>query len=122
MRTLLQTKLINILNIHTNPDFKFLAECTEWVSQKLVSSPQPLLTNPYYSVKQTYEHWTAIRATQRANLLTPLNEATNTTVVRIESDGQGTVITMGGVGSETNASFRFLLESLDWVAKTLVSS
>ena len=41
IRTLLQTKLINILNIHTNPDFKFLAECTEWVTQKLVSSPQP---------------------------------------------------------------------------------
>ncbi len=41
IRTLLQTKLINILNIHTNPDFKFLAECTEWVSQKLVS-PHPL--------------------------------------------------------------------------------
>ena len=37
IRTLLQTKLINILNIHTNPDFKFLAECTEWVAQKLVS-------------------------------------------------------------------------------------
>ncbi len=36
IRTLLQTKLINILNIHTNPDFKFLAECTEWVAQKLV--------------------------------------------------------------------------------------
>merc|ERR1711971_510814 len=35
IRTLLQTKLINILNIHTNPDFKFLAECTEWVHQKL---------------------------------------------------------------------------------------
>ncbi len=46
IRTLLQTKLINILNIHTNPDFKFLAECTEWVHQKLVSriSPQALLT------------------------------------------------------------------------------
>ena len=38
IRTLLQTKLINILNIHTNPDFKFLAECTEWVHQKLVSA------------------------------------------------------------------------------------
>lgn len=38
IRTLLQTKLINILNIHTNPDFKFLAECTEWVAKKLVSS------------------------------------------------------------------------------------
>ena len=37
VRTLLQTKLINILNIHTNPDFKFLAECTEWVVKKLVS-------------------------------------------------------------------------------------
>ncbi|TRY61232.1 hypothetical protein TCAL_08459, partial [Tigriopus californicus] len=35
IRTLLQTKLINVLNIHTNPDFKFLAECTEWVHQKL---------------------------------------------------------------------------------------
>ena len=41
IRTLLQTKLINILNIHTNPDFKFLAECTEWVTKKLVSSAQP---------------------------------------------------------------------------------
>ena len=38
IRTLLQTKLINVLNIHTNPDFKFLAECTVWVHQKLVSS------------------------------------------------------------------------------------
>lgn len=36
IRTLLQTKLINVLNIHTNPDFRFLAECTEWVYQKLV--------------------------------------------------------------------------------------
>lgn len=36
IRTLLQTKIINVLNIHTNPDFKFLAECTEWVHQKLV--------------------------------------------------------------------------------------
>ena len=36
IRTLLQTKLLNVLNIHTNPDFKFLAECTEWVAQKLV--------------------------------------------------------------------------------------
>lgn len=42
IRTLLQTKLINVLNIHTNPDFKFLAECTEWVHQKLVSpAPRP---------------------------------------------------------------------------------
>ena len=41
IRTLLQTKLINILNIHTNPDFKFLAECTEWVHQKLVSASRP---------------------------------------------------------------------------------
>ena len=41
IRTLLQTKLINILNIHTNPDFKFLAECTEWVTKKLVSFGQP---------------------------------------------------------------------------------
>ena len=38
IRTLLQTKLINILSIHTNPDFKFLAECTEWVAAKLVST------------------------------------------------------------------------------------
>ena len=41
IRTLLQTKLINILNIHTNPDFKFLAECTEWVAKKLVSPARP---------------------------------------------------------------------------------
>lgn len=43
IRTLLQTKLINILSIHTNPDFKFLAECTEWVAQKLVSSTTGLI-------------------------------------------------------------------------------
>merc|ERR1712062_390640 len=45
IRTLLQTKLINILNIHTNPDFKFLAECTEWVHQKLVSCQRSNFTN-----------------------------------------------------------------------------
>lgn len=49
IRTLLQTKLINILNIHTNPDFKFLAECTEWVHQKLVS-PISSSTNPLFSL------------------------------------------------------------------------
>ncbi|XP_023339664.1 dystonin isoform X21 [Eurytemora carolleeae] len=99
---------------------------SEEVIKSMFSDVQILRDNRFHqsqelhrSVKQTYEHWTAIRATQRANLLTPLNEATNTTVVRIEADGQGTVITMGGVGSETNAGFRFLLESLDWVAKTL---
>jgi len=43
IRTLLQTKLINVLNIHTNPDFKFLAECTEWVHQKLVSGREQTL-------------------------------------------------------------------------------
>ena len=50
IRTLLQTKLSNILNIHTNPDFKFLAECTEWVHQKLVSeiSPLTLLTPGFF--------------------------------------------------------------------------
>ena len=36
IRTLLQTKLINILNIHTNPDFKFLDEwCAYQVRTKM---------------------------------------------------------------------------------------
>ena len=52
IRTLLQTKLINILNIHTNPDFKFLAECTEWVHQKLVSSKFLDLINPILFTNQ----------------------------------------------------------------------
>ena len=48
IRTLLQTKLINILNIHTNPDFKFLAECTEWVHQKLVSCQRSNFINSIF--------------------------------------------------------------------------
>ena len=55
IRTLLQTKLINILNIHTNPDFKFLAECTEWVHQKLVSASLPGTQAPFPGISA----WTA---------------------------------------------------------------
>ena len=53
IRTLLQTKLINILNIHTNPDFKFLAECTEWVHQKLVSPTFRSFTKKYFSTNKS---------------------------------------------------------------------
>lgn len=55
MRTLLQTKLINILNIHTNPDFKFLAECTEWVSQKLKQLKEGEYGTDMQTVKLEYE-------------------------------------------------------------------
>ena len=57
IRTLLQTKLINILNIHTNPDFKFLAECTEWVHQKLVSAPPGKSLTPFSFPE--FSAWTA---------------------------------------------------------------
>lgn len=56
IRTLLQTKLINILNIHTNPDFKFLAECTEWVHQKLVSQKATNVTNICLFSLHTNQH------------------------------------------------------------------
>ena len=129
IRTLLQTKLINILNIHTNPDFKFLAECTEWVAQKLVSRPQTglheLLTNPGSNISSAglvYDHWAAVSTELRRQLLIPLNnESCNTTtVVRIE-EGHKTVITMGG-SSSGPTNFRFLEETLDWVTCNLVSS
>ena len=121
IRTLLQTKLINILNIHTNPDFKFLAECTEWVAQKLVSSPTTDVTNTNIcSTGLVYDHWAAASTELRRQLLIPLSESSaNTTVVRIE-EGHKTVITMGGVGGPTN--FRFLEDALDWVTSNLVSS
>ena len=45
-----------------------------------------------------------------------------TTVVKIEADGNKTVITMGGgVHSDTNTNFRFIQECLDWVDGQLVS-
>ena len=56
IRTLLQTKLINILNIHTNPDFKFLAECTEWVHQKLVSPTFRSFTNKIFFLLTNLGH------------------------------------------------------------------
>merc|ERR1719367_61354 len=55
IRTLLQTKLINILNIHTNPDFKFLAECTEWVAQKLKQLKEAEFGTDMQSVKVEYD-------------------------------------------------------------------
>merc|ERR1712170_155255 len=55
IRTLLQTKLINILNIHTNPDFKFLAECTEWVAKKLHQLKEAEFGTDMQSVKAEYE-------------------------------------------------------------------
>ena len=55
IRTLLQTKLINVLNIHTNPDFKFLAECTEWVHQKLKQVKESEYGNDVQTVKAEYE-------------------------------------------------------------------
>merc|ERR1711899_391700 len=55
IRTLLQTKLINILNIHTNPDFKFLAECTEWVHQKLKQVKDADYGSDVQTVKAEYE-------------------------------------------------------------------
>lgn len=45
VRTLLQNKLINVVNIHVNPDFKFLAECTEWVQKKYVSLQEIVSSN-----------------------------------------------------------------------------
>ena len=45
-----------------------------------------------------------------------------TTVVKIEADGNKTVITKGGgVHSDTNTNFRFIQECLDWVVGQLVS-
>ena len=119
IRTLLQTKLINILNIHTNPDFKFLAECTEWVAQKLVSVSEGPTNPPCCSVVSVYDHWAEVSAALRRGLLTPASEAANTTVVRIEAEGHATVITLGG--SDTNAGFRFLQDCMDWVTRNLVS-
>jgi dystonin len=55
IRTLLQTKLINILNIHTNPDFKFLAECTEWVAQKLKQLKEGEYGSDMQTVKLEYD-------------------------------------------------------------------
>jgi len=55
IRTLLQTKLIGILSIHTNPDFKFLAECTEWVSQKLKQLKEAEHGSDMQTVKAEYE-------------------------------------------------------------------
>ena len=130
IRTLLQTKLINILSIHTNPDFKFLAECTEWVAQKLVRF-RFTITNKvlsFSSVKMTYDHWAAVSSSLRQNLLIPLGEGpggvaeVGGTVVRIEADGTKTrtVITMGG-SVDTNNSFRFIQECMEWVGNKLVS-
>eukprot|EP00092_Neocalanus_flemingeri_P001303 GFUD01001391.1.p1 GENE.GFUD01001391.1~~GFUD01001391.1.p1 ORF type:complete len:5580 (+),score=1489.94 GFUD01001391.1:543-17282(+) len=69
------------------------------------------------SVKMTYDHWAAASAALRQNLLIPMNENVGTTtVVKIEADGNKTVITMGGgVHSDTNTNFRFIQECLDWV-------
>ena len=53
--TLLQTKLINILSIHTNPDFKFLAECTEWVAKKLTQLKEASYGTDMQTVKVEYE-------------------------------------------------------------------
>eukprot|EP00092_Neocalanus_flemingeri_P021691 GFUD01023529.1.p1 GENE.GFUD01023529.1~~GFUD01023529.1.p1 ORF type:complete len:5553 (+),score=1484.06 GFUD01023529.1:557-17215(+) len=55
IRTLLQTKLINILSIHTNPDFKFLAECTEWVAKKLTQLKESEYGTDMQTVKVEYD-------------------------------------------------------------------
>ena len=71
----------------------------------------------------TYDHWAAASAALRQKLLIPMNENVGTTtVVKIEADGNKTVITMGGgVNSDTNTNFRFIQECLDWVVGQLVS-
>eukprot|EP00090_Calanus_glacialis_P003456 TRINITY_DN1255_c0_g1_i12.p1 TRINITY_DN1255_c0_g1~~TRINITY_DN1255_c0_g1_i12.p1 ORF type:complete len:5152 (+),score=1465.32 TRINITY_DN1255_c0_g1_i12:61-15516(+) len=55
IRTLLQTKLINILSIHTNADFKFLAECTEWVAKKLTQLKESAYGTDMQTVKVEYD-------------------------------------------------------------------
>ena len=71
----------------------------------------------------TYDHWAAASASLRQKLLIPLTESLGTTtVVRIEAEGNKTVITMGGASSDTNTNFRFCQECLDWVEARLVSS
>ena len=71
----------------------------------------------------TYDHWAAASAALRQKLLIPMNESVGTTtVVKIEADGNKTVITMGGgVHSDTNTNFRFIQECLDWVVSQTVS-
>ena len=59
----------------------------------------------------------------RQNLLIPVSEAVaSTTVVKIQAEGNKTVITMGGATSDTNTNFRFIQECLAWVEARLVSS
>ena len=71
----------------------------------------------------TYDHWAAVSSSLRQKLLIPLTESLGTTtVVRIEADGNKTVITMGGASSDTNTNFRFCQECLDWVETRLVST
>ena len=75
------------------------------------------------SVNITYDHWAAASASLRQKLLIPLTDNLGTTtVVRIEADGNKTVITMGGASSDTNNNFRFCQECLDWVETRLVST
>jgi hypothetical protein len=125
IRTLLQTKLINILNIHTNPDFKFLAECTEWVHQKLVSFRNP--TNPLYiclfSVDRVHERWVGARVRLQRRLQLPLASRDTTDFAVKETTvtkSTKTVIEMRR--TDTNEHFRFLEEAILWVSMQLVSA
>ena len=70
----------------------------------------------------TYDHWAAASAALRQNLLIPMTENVGTTtVVKIEADGNKTVITMA-TDTDTNTNFRIIQECLDWVESQLVST
>ena len=115
IRTLLQTKLINILNIHTNPDFKFLAECTEWVHQKLVSQNDNLTNLFSFSflltiirIRRIQDRWVLI--SQKVPKEVELS-ITNTKSTK-------TVIEMTAI--QTNPNFKQIAESMDFVIRQLV--
>ena len=125
IRTLLQTKLINILNIHTNPDFKFLAECTEWVHQKLVSLTNKvtnfnfflfslLLTTKTTNLRIRRIQDRSVLMSQRVPVKEDLVELsiTNTKSTR-------TVIEMTAI--QTNPNFKQIQECIDIVTRQLVS-
>ncbi len=123
IRTLLQTKLINILNIHTNPDFKFLAECTEWVHQKLVSASADA-TNaspfPPSSVDRVHEHWVGVRVRLQRRLQLPLTSRAADFAVKETSVTKSTKTVIEERRTHTNEHFRCLEEALQWVNLQLV--
>ena len=124
IRTLLQTKLINILNIHTNPDFKFLAECTEWVHQKLVSAsrPPPLIGSVTFSVDRVHERWVGARVRLQRRLQLPLASRFAEVAVRetTVTKSTKTVIETRKVASSGGGDFRMLEECLMFVHGQLV--